>query len=155
MASTEQPDLLEPSEAEIEEWAAREQKRRERWLSGPTAEEKAAWAWRERERRLTERLGSHETPRFRSASRLLQRSVRELQLSVEGGASLLFNLTLDGVNRVFNLSLSETKDQLVRAGLEWEADLTRQPARRPHRSLDEPAATSPASVEREQAAQPD
>jgi hypothetical protein len=110
---------LEPSEAEIEAWAERERKRREAWPSGPTAEEKAVWAWRERERRLAERDGLDKPPSLRDASRLLQRTVRQLQLAVEGGASLLLNL-----------SPRKTMDQLVRAGREWEAEATRQPPRR-------------------------
>ena len=32
------PMSLEPTDAEIEEWAERERKRREAWLMGPTAE---------------------------------------------------------------------------------------------------------------------
>ncbi len=145
-ASAEELDLLEPSEAEIEEWAARERKRREQWLSGPTAEEKAIWAWREHERRLTERESFRDTPSFRSASRLVQRSVREVQLAAEGGASLLFNR-----------SLSDTTDQLVRAGREWEAEVTGQPPGRRPISPDEPAqgSRSPAVVEQEQATRRD
>ena len=145
-ASAEELDLLQPSEAEIEEWAARERKRREQWLSGPTAEEKAVWAWRERERRLTERESFRDPPSFRSASRLVQRSVRKVQLSVEGVASLLFNR-----------SLSDTTDQLVRAGREWEAEVTSQPPGRRRIPPDEPAqaSRSPAVVEPEQATRPD
>jgi hypothetical protein len=113
-----EPDPLEPSEAEIEAWAERERKRREAWPSGPTAEEKALWAWRERERRLAAREGLGEPPSLRNASRLLQRSARQLQLAVEGAVSLMLNL-----------SLRDTMNQLVRAGQEWEADVTRQPPR--------------------------
>jgi hypothetical protein len=119
MPAAEERDPFDPSEAEIEAWAELERKRRQAWPSGPTAEEKAVWAWRERERRLAAREGLGERPSLRDASRLLQRSVRQLQLAVEGSASLLFNL-----------SIRETMDQLVRAGRQWEAEATRQPPRR-------------------------
>jgi hypothetical protein len=112
MPAGEERDPLEPSEAEIGAWAERERKRREAWPSGPTAEEKAVWASRERDRRLAKRKGSGVPPSLRDASRLLQRSVRQLQRAVEGAASL-----------ALNLSLRRTMDQLVRAGREWEADV--------------------------------
>jgi hypothetical protein len=53
-----QPELLDPGEAEVEEWATHERQQRQAWLDGPTAEEKAAWARRERERRMFEREGT-------------------------------------------------------------------------------------------------
>ena len=34
----------EPTQAEIDEWAAREKARREAWLAGPTDEERRAYA---------------------------------------------------------------------------------------------------------------
>jgi hypothetical protein len=122
----DEPLFLDPSEAEIEEWAARERQRREGWLSGPTAEQKAAWARRERERRLSEIEGA---PHARAASvdpgRLAQRYVREAQLAAEGAMSLLFKL-----------SLSDALEQLVRAGREWEEEFTSQPTRRRRVPLD-------------------
>jgi hypothetical protein len=36
----------ERSKQEADAWAAREQKRRQEWAAGPTAEEKQRWAWR-------------------------------------------------------------------------------------------------------------
>lgn len=35
---TEEPVVLDPTDAAIAEWAERERKRREAWVSGPTAE---------------------------------------------------------------------------------------------------------------------
>jgi len=49
-----EPLLVEPSDSEIDEWAARERQKRAAWLEGPTQEQKIAWAGRERERRLAE-----------------------------------------------------------------------------------------------------
>jgi hypothetical protein len=116
--AAEERDPSEPSAAEIEAWADRERKRREAWLNGPTAAEKAVWAWRERERRLAERERLGAPPTLHDTSRPVQRSVRQLQLAVEGAVSLLLNL-----------SPRETLNQLVRAGREWEAEVTRQPPR--------------------------
>ena len=48
------PMALEPTDAELDAWAERERKRREAWLKGPTADERAAYARRVRERRLME-----------------------------------------------------------------------------------------------------
>ena len=44
--------MLETTEAELDDWAERERKRRQEWLNGPTADERAEWARRERMRRL-------------------------------------------------------------------------------------------------------
>ena len=49
---------LEPTDAEIEAWAEDERRRRQTWVQGPTPEERAAYASRERERRLAELEGS-------------------------------------------------------------------------------------------------
>jgi hypothetical protein len=125
----------EPSEAEIEEWAAHERQRREAWLKGPTEEQKASWARRERERRLAELEGSAQARRFvAEQSRLFQRTVREAQLAAEGAVSLLFKL-----------SLSDAFEQLVRAGRDWEEEFTSAPTRRRRVALDANAsrATAP------------
>jgi hypothetical protein len=45
---------FEPSDAEVEAWAARERERRQAWLRGPSEAQKAVWAERERERRRVE-----------------------------------------------------------------------------------------------------
>src|SRR4051794_25930386 len=37
-------EWLEPTDDEVDEWAARERRRREAWLSGPTEQEKLDWA---------------------------------------------------------------------------------------------------------------
>jgi hypothetical protein len=63
---TGEPNVLEPGEAEVDAWAERERRRREGWLGGPTAEERAAWIQAERERRLAS-LGI--TPRWQTSSR--------------------------------------------------------------------------------------
>jgi hypothetical protein len=79
-----EPMFLDPSDAEIEEWAAHERQRREAWLNGPTAEEKTAWARRERERRMLEREGTSIRGRGRDSWGLLLRPLREMQLAAEG-----------------------------------------------------------------------
>ena len=42
--SMDQPDPLEPTQAEIDAWVARERARRQAWLNGPTEEERNAYA---------------------------------------------------------------------------------------------------------------
>ena len=70
---TDDPIVLEPTEAELEEWAERERKRREAWLQGPTAEERAAYVRAERDRRA--RRGCR-TEEARTAERLRQATTR-------------------------------------------------------------------------------
>ena len=125
-ADPDQPALLE-----IEDWAARERQRREAWLSGPTADQKAAWARRERERRTLEREARNVGGSVRESSRFLQRYVREMQLAAEGAMSLLLNT-----------APTDVFGNLVRAGRDWEDEFTSQPPRRRRVKLD---ADGPAS----------
>jgi hypothetical protein len=106
---------LEPTDEEIAAWAARERERRRAWLEGPTDDERAAWARRERVRRLTE-LG----PALRATdlARKGRRYGRETMLASEGAANLMVRWS----RRVFA--------ELVRAGLEWEDEISRSPRRR-------------------------
>jgi hypothetical protein len=108
---------LEPTPAEIDDWAARERERREAWLRGPSEEERAAYVRRERERRLA-RLGRRDTE---LEARLIAREMllypRELQLAAEGAMSRLWRWYRHWMR------------DLVRAGLEWEEDLGRPPRR--------------------------
>jgi hypothetical protein len=117
---TEDPQSVNPSDAEVEEWAGRERRRREAWLKGPTETEKAIWAQREQERRLS---GSESSSRARGfpgdSARIVQRYAREMQLAAEGAMSLLMKL-----------SVQDAFDQLVRAGRDWEEDFMSQPPRR-------------------------
>ncbi len=130
----EEPALLEPGQSEIDAWAAQEKKRREAWLSGPTADQKAAWARRERERRTLERDVTDVRGSVRDSSRLLQRYVRDMQLAAEGAVSLLFNS-----------SPSEVFDNLVRAGRDWEEEFTSQPPRQRRVKLEADAPAQPPS----------
>ena len=114
----------EPTESQVDAWAAAERKRREAWLAGPTEEEKAAWARRQEHRGV-------ERPRFAvprpsgDASRVMQRYMREMQLATEGAFSLLFRM-----------SVSDAFDALVQAGRQWEDEFTTQAPRRPRVALD-------------------
>ena len=119
-----QPDAeasLEPTDAEVEAWAARERQRREAWLRGPTQTEKAEWAARER----TRRSGRPGLPAPRlpipspETTRQAQQYLREAQLAAEGAMSLMFHF-----------SVRDALDQLVRAGRDWEEEYTSQPMRR-------------------------
>jgi len=115
---------LEPSEAEIEAWAARERERRQQWLRGPTAEQAAVAVIRERERREPERVRAYDTWEADvDAARLVQRLLRTTQLVAEGTVSLLLRLSVRDVGK-----------RLVQAGLDWEAELFEDPvSKRPLR----------------------
>jgi hypothetical protein len=102
---------LEPTEAEIEAWAAREKARRERWLSGPTAQERAAYARELRQRRLAGIFDEGEA-RMAEGVRVGVRYGRGTQLAAEGAMNLLYRWS----RRQFA--------ELVRAGREWEEDTT-------------------------------
>jgi hypothetical protein len=117
------PESVEPTEAEIEAWAAAEKRRREAWLNGPTAEERAEYAQRVRQRRLSEAFDESEA-RIAETVRLGMRAGRETQLAAEGAMALLY--------RFSRRSFAE----LVRAGREWEEE-TSLPSRRRRVSLDD------------------
>jgi hypothetical protein len=129
-SATSAPNLLEPSEAEVEAWAERERRRREEWLSGPTAEERAAWVQRERERRLTGLRAGPASDATDLARRTL-RPVREAQLAAEGAVSLLWKgLEADGPVGLLRKWSRRGMDTLVRAGREWEEEMVRPPGGR-------------------------
>jgi hypothetical protein len=121
---TEDPLGLEPTEAELEDWAKRERKRREAWLEGPTAEERAEFARRERERRLAELDDRSAGARAAERARLMRLYPREAQLAAEGAMSLLLRWSRQGFA------------ELVRAGREWEEEFG-ESARRRRVPLDE------------------
>jgi hypothetical protein len=114
---------IEPTAAEIDAWAAAEKRRREAWLSGPSAEERADYAQRVRQRRLSEAFDESEA-RIAETVRLGMRAGRETQLAAEGAISLLY--------RFSRRSFAE----LVKAGREWEEE-TSLPTRRRRVTLDD------------------
>ena len=105
-----------PSQAEIDEWAERERKRREAWLNGPSPEEREAYAQRERERRSADATSA--TARAAELARRSQRYARETQLAAEGAFSLATRWSRRGFA------------ELMRAGREWEEDATKPGAKR-------------------------
>ena len=115
---TDDPIGLEPTEAELEEWAERERKRREAWLRGPTEAERAEFARRERDRRLAELEGHPAGSRAAERARLMRLYPREAQLAAEGAMSLLMKWSRHGFA------------ELVRAGREWEEEFGESAARR-------------------------
>jgi hypothetical protein len=126
---TSTPAVLEPSDAEVEAWAATERARREAWLQGPTAEERAAWTQHERERRLT-RLKAAQAAQPSDLGRRGAYLVREAQLAAEGAASLVWKeLTTEGAMGALRKWSGWGLDVLVRAGREWEEEFA-QPSRR-------------------------
>jgi hypothetical protein len=117
------PDPLEPTQAEIDAWAARERKRREAWLNGPGEDERAEYAKRLRQRRLSDAFDEGET-RIEEGVRLGVRYGRETQLAAEGALNVLYRWS------------RRTFAELVRAGREWEEE-TSLPNRRRRVPLDD------------------
>lgn len=115
--------VLEPTQAEIDAWAAAERKRREAWLQGPTDDERVAYARRLRQRRLAEAFDESEA-RIADGVRTGVRYGRDTQLAAEGAMTLLYRWS----RRTFS--------ELVRAGREWEEE-TSVPSRRRRVSLDD------------------
>lgn len=124
-AATDATPTLEPTEAEIDAWAARERRRREEWVKGPTDEERAAYAQGLRQRRLAEAFDEGEQ-RIGDVARMGVRMGRETQLAAEGAM------------RVFYRWSRRTFAELVEAGREWEEE-TSLPVRRRRVPLDDEA----------------
>jgi len=131
LAEPRDPLAAEPSASEVEEWAARERKRREAWLAGATESDRAAWAQRESDPRLHRGSATGGLPSVDLGEPvwMMQRYIREMQLATEGAVSLMFRT-----------SLSDAFDALVRAGREWEDKFTAQPPRRRRVAMDEDVA---------------
>jgi hypothetical protein len=123
VATIDESSVLEPTQAEIDAWAAQEKRRREAWLSGPSPEERADYARRLRQRRLADAFDEGEA-RVAEGVRVGVRSARETQLAAEGAMTLFYRWS------------RRTFAELVRAGREWEEE-TSLPNRRRRVSLDD------------------
>ncbi len=121
--TTEESLGLEPTQAEIEEWVAREKRRRQQWLDGPSVEEREAYARQLRQRRLADAFDEGET-RIADGARMGVRYGRETQLAAEGAMTLLYRWG------------RRTFADLVRSGREWEEE-TSLPNRRRRVPLDD------------------
>ena len=113
----------EPTQAEIDAWAAAEKKRREAWLNGPSAEERKDYARRLRQRRLAEAFDEVEA-RIAEGVKTGVRYGRETQLAAEGAMTVFYRWS------------RRTFAELVRAGREWEEE-TSLPNRRRRVPLDD------------------
>ena len=113
----------EPTQAEIDAWAARERQRREAWLNGPSEEERAEYAQHLRHRRLASTFDQGEA-RIADTVRMGVRAGRDTQLAAEGAVALLYRFS------------RRTFAELVRAGREWEEE-TSLPTRRRRVSMDD------------------
>jgi hypothetical protein len=122
-AVTEKAAGLEPTQAEIDAWVAKERERRQAWLNGPTPEERDAYALRLRQRRLADTFDEGEAMLTDSVRRGM-RLGREGQLAAEGAVALLYRYS------------RRTLAELVRAGREWEEE-TSLPIRRRRVSMDD------------------
>jgi hypothetical protein len=122
-AGAEEPIALEPTQTEIDEWAAREKRRREAWLSGPSQEERADYARQVRQRRVSDAFDEGES-RVSEGVQLGVRYGREAQLAAEGAMTLFYRWS------------RRRMAELVRAGREWEEETT-LPNRRRRVPLDD------------------
>jgi hypothetical protein len=122
-AVADEPSVLEPTQAEIDEWVAREKQRRQAWLNGPSADERAAYARRLRQRRLAEAFDEGEH-RIEESVRLGLHYGRDAQLAAEGAMTLFYRWS------------RRTLAELVKAGREWEEE-TALPNRRRRVPLDD------------------
>jgi hypothetical protein len=122
-ATTDETIALEPTQAEIDDWAARERERRQAWLQGPSDDERDAYARRLRQRRLAETFDDGEQ-RIQESLRLGLHYGRETQLAAEGAMSLFYRWS------------RRTLTELVQAGREWEEE-TSLPGRRRRVPLDD------------------
>jgi hypothetical protein len=122
-AGMDEPDSLEPTQAEIDEWVARERERRQAWLNGPTEEERAAYAQKLRHRRLADAFDEGES-RIQDSVRMGVRYGREGQLAAEGAMTLFYRWS------------RRTMAELIRAGREWEEE-TSLPNRRRRVPIDD------------------
>jgi hypothetical protein len=107
---------LEPTQAEIDDWAKREKARRAAWLAGPTDEERREYASNLKHRRLSQTFDDGEHMVGETVRRGLHAG-REGQLAAEGAVSLMYTWS-----RHFFA-------ELVKAGREWEEE-TAMPSRR-------------------------
>jgi len=107
------PIMLEPTQAELDDWAARERKRRQEWLEGPTAEEREEWAQRERMRRLSQLSDEDRQAVIAEWTRQAVRYPREMQLAAEGMFSLFYQWS------------RRQMAEFVRAGRDWEEQVSR------------------------------
>ena len=122
-AGEEGSSATEPTQAEIDAWAARERKRREAWVTGPSDEERAEYAQHLKHRRLASTFDEGEA-RIADTVRTGVRYGRETQLAAEGAVALLYRYS------------RRTFAELVRAGREWEEE-TSLPTRRRRVSMDD------------------
>jgi hypothetical protein len=115
-ALPDESSSLEPTQAEIDAWVARERKRRQAWLNGPSDDEREAYAQQLRRRRVADAFDEGET-RISEGVRTGVRYGRETQLAAEGAMTLFYRWS------------RRTMAELVRAGREWEEE-TSLPNRR-------------------------
>jgi hypothetical protein len=122
-AIVDEPASVEPTQAEIDAWVARERQRRQTWLNGPSEEERDAYARRLRQRRVAEAFDEGEA-KIADSVRMGVRYGREAQLAAEGAMTVLLRWS------------RRTFDDLVRAGREWEEE-TSLPNRRRRVPMDD------------------
>ena len=107
----------EPTDQEVEEWAEREKKRREAWLTGPSESEKREWRRRQAElKELKEMFGPSDDPDSMLERQLERRLRREAYLARAGILDLLMHWP------------PRLGAKLIRSGLDAQYDYYTEPA---------------------------
>lgn len=107
----------EPTDQEVEEWAEREKRRREAWLTGPSESEKSDWRRRQRElRELKEMSGLSDDPDSMLERQLERRLRRDAYLARAGILDLLTHWP------------PRLGAKLIRSGLDAQYDYYTDPA---------------------------
>ena len=107
----------EPTDQEVEEWAEREKKRREAWLTGPSEAEKREWRQRQRDMgELREVYGASNEPDSLLERELERRIRRDAYLARAGIVDLLLHWP------------PRLGAKLIRGGLDAQYDYYTDPA---------------------------
>lgn len=107
---------------EVEDWARRERERRQAWLSGPTEEEKAAWA-RQRNRRVSNRrLFSDLEAEDPDLARTARQFARMSRLAQRGMLHSAMNFPFFLLERLvlFGLDSEDDTEELRRRRIRWD-----------------------------------
>jgi len=115
----------EPTEREVEEWAAREKRRREAWLAGPSEAEKRNWSRRQRHLgELRDLYGPSDGPDVETERQLARRLRLDAHLARVGMLDLLayWPRRLGAIGACSPTLGARLGAKLIRSGLDVEYD---------------------------------
>ncbi len=109
----------EPTDQEVEDWAAREKKRREAWVAGPSDAEKRDWSRHQQHiKEMREFYGASDESDQELERQLERRLRRDAYLARAGIAGLLFSWP------------HRLGAKLIRSGLDAQYDYYTEPSSR-------------------------